>query len=80
MAEKVIVYSSSYCRNCKAVKRFLEEHQVPFEDVNVEEAMDRFLPVVQATGQQVVPTVEVDGKYLPNPSHQELAAAIGIET
>jgi mycoredoxin len=79
MAEKVVVYSSSYCRNCKALRRFLEEHQVPFEEVNVEEAMDRFLPVAQATGQQVLPTVDVDGQYLVNPSLKELAGAVGVD-
>lgn len=32
---KVVVYSSSWCGGCKVVKKFLEEYNIDFEEVDI---------------------------------------------
>ena len=34
---QVLVYSASWCRDCREAKRFLESHNIPYTEVDIEE-------------------------------------------
>lgn len=51
----VKIYSTSWCAYCKAEKNFLDEHKVPYTDVNVEENEAAATEMVKISGQMGVP-------------------------
>lgn len=60
----VIVYSTTWCPDCRRAKSFLKERGIPFVEINVEqdpEAEDLVLRVNQ--GRCSVPTIKVGDRY-----------------
>lgn len=55
----VKIYSTSWCAYCKAEKNFLDEHDVPYTDVNVEEDEAAAAEMVKLSGQMGVPFTTV---------------------
>jgi glutaredoxin len=63
MAE-IVVYSTSWCCDCRRAKKFLRERGVVFREVNIDESPDAEDLVVRVNnGLRKVPTIEVDGRY-----------------
>jgi glutaredoxin 3 len=61
---KVTVYTKDFCPYCVRAKRLLDKKDVAYEEVNVEGRDDLRVWLVEATGQQTVPQVFVDGRAL----------------
>ncbi len=86
MDKTIIMYSTTWCGDCRRSKRWLTENNVPFKDVNIEENEDGMRYVVQVNnGSQTVPTIVFpDGAILVEPSNVQLAAqvekSLGIST
>jgi len=64
MSHDVTIYTSSTCSWCEATKEYLYAREVDFEEVDVSEDMDRAMEMVEKTGQQGVPVVEIDGEIV----------------
>ena len=32
----VLVYSATWCRDCREAKRFLDKHQIPYSEIDIE--------------------------------------------
>ena len=60
----VKVYSTPTCPHCVAVKAFLEEKKVAFEQVDVSENAEALKEMVEKSGQQGVPVVDIDGEII----------------
>ena len=75
------MYSTTWCGDCRRSKRFLEAHQIPFEEINIDE--DRQAAEVVLTinkGARSVPTIVFpDGSVLVEPSNLALAGKLGIK-
>jgi mycoredoxin len=57
------IYTTSWCSDCRQAKRFLEEHQLPFEEIDIEADLRAAKFVKQANhGKRKVPTFDVDGR------------------
>jgi len=52
----VIVYSKNNCMQCKMTKRYLKEHNVPFEERNIN-LQPQYLDALKQQGFQSVPVV-----------------------
>ncbi len=65
-----IMYSTPWCGYCKRLKRQLNDLEITFEEINIEEFPDGARLIEQINnGNQVVPTlVFSDGTSLTNPS------------
>jgi thioredoxin reductase (NADPH) len=78
----LIVYSTTWCPDCKRAKRFLSEHRIPYRNVDIEhnaEAAD-FVQEIN-NGMRIVPTIIFpDGTILTEPSDAELAEKLGLQT
>jgi glutaredoxin 3 len=61
---KVKVYSTPTCPWCTMAKKFLAEHGVGFEDVNVASDRDAAREMIEKSGQMGVPVIEIDGNIL----------------
>lgn len=55
------VYSKPGCVQCEFTKKFLVQHEIPFEEKNVMESNDA-LEEVRAIGFTSLPVVVIDGK------------------
>ena len=78
MAE-VKVYTTSTCGWCVKVKDFLKEHKIKFKEVNVEEDAEAAMTMVEKTGQQGVPVIEIDDKFVIGYDVPELKKLLKIK-
>ncbi|HEY2930617.1 MAG TPA: glutaredoxin family protein [Acidobacteriota bacterium] len=57
------MYTTVWCPDCHAAKRFLKERGIEFQEINIEEDPGAVDFVVQANaGRRSVPTFEIDGR------------------
>lgn len=64
MKHEIKVYSLLACPHCKALKEFLKDNSVEFEDFNVDEDEEKAQEMIDKTGQYGVPVIDVDGKII----------------
>jgi len=79
MAAAVTVYSTTWCGYCRIAKRFLDEHHVSYTEVDIEADEAAALRVEQWNqGNRTVPTIDIDGTILTNPSPAQLRQVLGL--
>jgi mycoredoxin len=62
-ADSVVVYSSSWCPDCRRAKRVLEEAEAPFAEVDIDEDHAAEAMVLERSGgRRVVPTLRFDDR------------------
>ena len=62
--EKITIYSTSWCVDCRRAKQFLKERGVGFSEVNIDEEPDAEELVLQVNdGRRKVPTIKVGDRY-----------------
>ncbi len=83
---ELLVYSADWCRDCREAKRFLTQHSIPFEEINIEKVPGAAEAVIAATGKRAIPQFVLDGKwvqpYKPGRGvlYEEMAELFGVET
>lgn len=82
MADQIIVYSTVWCPDCKRAKKFLAEHRVPYENIDIEQNAEAMALVEKINnGMRVIPTIVFpDGSTLSEPSNTQLAEKLGMQT
>ena len=61
---KLTVYLTHWCSDCRRARRFLLENNIPFEEINVDESPDAEELVMQVNdGRRKVPTFELEGRF-----------------
>jgi len=62
MAKKIIVYTTPWCGDCKVAKRFLGEHGIAYEEIDIEQHPEAAELVMKHNdGMRKVPTLDVEG-------------------
>ena len=62
---KIKMYTTSWCGDCRAAKRFLAEKAMDYEEINIEEVSGAAETLMQATGgKRAVPTFDIDGSWV----------------
>jgi thioredoxin reductase (NADPH) len=82
MANQIIVYSTVWCPDCKRAKKFLGEHRIPYENIDIEQN-EKAMAFVQKVnnGMRIIPTIVFpDGSTLSEPSNSQLAEKLGMQT
>jgi mycoredoxin len=80
----VLVYSATWCRDCREAKRFLEKHQIAFTEIDIESNPGAAEEVVRQVGKRAIPQFVLDGKwiqpYRPGQGflHDEMAELFGV--
>jgi mycoredoxin len=74
--EKVTMYATTWCGDCRKAKRWFESHDIPYNYINIEEDPKAAEYVVKVNGGfRSVPTIVFpDGSVLVEPGLRELAA------
>ena len=82
---QLTIYTAFWCPDCRTAKRFLDQHQLPYTDVNIENNSDAANEVVKRTGKRAIPQFVIDGEwvqpYRPGEGflYEEMAKRFGIE-
>jgi mycoredoxin len=75
--QPVTMYSTTWCGYCRRLKRQMEEAGIPHHVIDVDEQEGYDERIIAATGgYRVVPTLEVGGRLLVNPTIREVEAAL----
>ena len=81
---QVLVYSATWCRDCREAKRFLEKHQIAYTEIDIESIPGAAEEVVRHVGKRAIPQFVLDGKwiqpYKPGQGflHDEMAELFGV--
>jgi len=76
---KVIVYSTETCSYCHLAKDFLKENKIEFEDVNVQQDQSRAKEMIEKSGQQGVPVIDIDGKIIVGFDKEKIKELLEIQ-
>src|SRR4030042_7154758 len=81
-AERIVMYGTTWCPDCKRAKRFLGQQRIQYDWVDVEQDSQAMRLIEEINqGKQIVPTILFpDGSALAEPSNAELAEKLGIPT
>jgi glutaredoxin len=81
---QVLVYSATWCRDCREAKRFLEKHQIAYTEIDIESIPGAAEEVVRQVGKRAIPQFVLDGKwvqpYRPGLGflHDEMSELFGV--
>ena len=76
---KVRIFSTPACPYCVALKQFLKEKNIEFEDINVAEDVAAREEMVKKTGQMGVPVSEIDGQMIVGFDKEKISSLLGIK-
>ncbi len=80
----LLVYSASWCRDCREAKRFLQTHNIPYTEIDIETTPGAADEVLENVGKRAIPQFVIDGKwvqpYQPGRGflHAEMAELFGV--
>ena len=74
---KIKMYSADWCSDCRVAKKFLDEHDIAYEliDVSKDALAADYVRSVNG-GKRIIPTFNIDGEIYTNPGIQELVKLI----
>lgn len=81
---EVVIYSSSWCPDCRIAKRFLAKHNVAYKEIDIEETPGAAQEVIVQTGKRSIPQFVIDGvwvqPYRPGEGflYDEMSKLLGI--
>lgn len=61
---KVTIYSTSTCLNCMKVKKYFNDNNVEFKNVDLGENPDAIKEMIEKSGQMGVPVIDIDGEFI----------------
>lgn len=79
------VYTAPWCRDCREAKRFLEKHNIPYKEIDIERVPGAADQVQANVGKKAIPQFVIDGKwvqpYKPGQGflYEEMSALLGVE-
>lgn len=75
---RVKLYSMPICPYCDQVKEFLREHNIEFEEVDVQADEAAAKEMIQKSGQAAVPVIDVEGKIIVGFDHEKLSKVLDL--
>ena len=59
----VQVYTTAWCRDCRAAKQFMDSHGVPYTEINIDADPAASAEVVSRVGKRAIPQLVIDGEW-----------------
>lgn len=76
--DTVTMYSTAWCGYCRRLKRQMADAGIAFREIDLDDDRSYDARIIEASGgYRTVPTLEVKGRLLVNPSLGEVQAALG---
>lgn len=74
----VTMFSTTWCGYCRRLKRQMTEAGIDFREIDLDDDPSYDARIIATTGgYRTVPTLEVNGRLLVNPTLTEVVAAVG---
>ncbi|MFL6438276.1 MAG: glutaredoxin family protein [Terriglobales bacterium] len=79
------VYTAFWCRDCREAKNFLTKHNIPFNEVDIENTPGAVDELMKNVGKRAIPQFVIDGKwvqpYRPGRGflYKEMSDLLGIQ-
>jgi glutaredoxin len=83
---ELIVYSAPWCRDCYEAKRWLAQHNIAYQEIDIEEVPSAADEVFRRTGKRAIPQFVLNGQwiqpYTPGKgfNHGEMAELFGVSS
>jgi mycoredoxin len=61
---ELTVYTAFWCPDCRIAKRFLKEHGIPFNEIDIETTPGAAEEVIKQTGKRAIPQFVIDGEWV----------------
>ena len=61
---EITVYSAYWCPDCRVAKRFLQDRNLPFTDIDIEKTPGAAEEVIKQTGKRAIPQFVIDGEWV----------------
>ena len=80
----LLVYTSAWCPDCRVAKRFLDKHQIPYKEIDIESVPGAAAEVIRQTGKRAIPQFVIDGTwvqpYRPGKGflYEEMSKLLGV--
>lgn len=81
----LIVYTAPWCSDCRVAKAWLNKHNIPFNEINIEETPGAADEVIKNAGKRAIPQFVIDGQwiqpYVPRQGfkYKEMAELFGVQ-
>jgi glutaredoxin len=81
---ELLVYSARWCPDCYEAKRFLDRHEIPYREIDIEATPGAADDVIRNTGKRGIPQFVVNGTwvqpYRPGEGflYEEMSELLGI--
>jgi glutaredoxin-like YruB-family protein len=75
---RVKLYTMPTCPYCDQVKEFLREHNIEFEEVDVQADEAAAKEMIQKSGQAAVPVIDIEGKIIVGFDREKLSKVLGL--
>jgi glutaredoxin len=60
---KVLVYSASWCRDCRSAKQFLDTHKISYTEIDIDAHPEASDEVFRHVGKRAIPQMVIDGEW-----------------
>jgi mycoredoxin len=65
MGKRIVIYTTSWCHDCRAAKKFLLAKELPYEEVDIDGSPEAAGIVMALNdGMRKVPTLDIEGKIV----------------
>ena len=61
---ELIVYSAFWCPDCREAKHFLDKHNLPYTEIDIESTPGAAEEVIRRTGKRAIPQFVIDGEWV----------------
>ena len=78
MNKEVRVYSTPECPYCIALRKFLNEHNVFFENFDVSSDHQKAEEMIEKSGQMGVPVLDIDGEIIVGFDREKIKSSLGL--
>jgi glutaredoxin len=82
---ELIVYSSTWCPDCRVAKRFLAKHNIVYKEIDIEQTPGAAQEIILRTGKRAIPQFVINGvwvqPYRPGEGflYEEMSKLLGID-
>ena len=60
---QIVLYTASWCRDCREAKRFLEKHNLAFTEIDIERTPGAVAELLRHVGKRAIPQLVIDGEW-----------------
>lgn len=82
---QITLYTAFWCPDCRIAKRFLDNHQLNYQEIDIETTPGAAQEVIRRTGKRAIPQFVIDGQwvqpYRPGEGflYEEMSELLGLK-